>query len=273
MAILFFKKIKNARDFSGIRTRSGKVIHNKRLIRSDCLYKATEKDVAHLQRLGVNLILDLRTAQEASEKPNVPVPGTETLSISVVDEQTTGITREDGGTIHSMTKNADSRADLRSKVPDLSVMYPKVALDRGAQTRFGEAVRTVMEWVADDKGTVLFHCTAGKDRTGILALILLEALDVPRQAIYHDYMLTNLSANHESRKYYFLALVFKLDRKLARKAYYALRCERRYLDAFYAAVEKEYGSVSEFTRTALGVPDELVARFREAMLRNVPAHT
>ena len=271
MAILFFKKIKNIRDFSGIHTRSGKVIHNRRVLRSDSLNKATDKDLEHLRRLGVNLILDLRTAQEAEEKPNVPVPFAEVLSIPVVDSMTAGITRESGATIHSLSKNADNRADLRSKVPDLTELYPKVAMDRNSQIRFGEAVRKVMEWAVDEKGTVLFHCTAGKDRTGILALILLEILDVPRSAIYHDYMLTNLYANHDSRKYYILALLFKFDRKLARRAYYALRCERRYLDAFYAAVEKEYGSVLDFIRNALGIPDDLIARFREVMLKNVPA--
>jgi protein-tyrosine phosphatase len=87
---------------------------------------------------------------------------------------------------------------------------------------------------------VLFHCAAGKDRTGIAAMLILETLEVARPLIYQDYLKTSLRQQENAR---LLAQAAARCNPAQQAAFgIALQVDSRYLDRFYTTVEQHYGS-------------------------------
>ncbi|MBP5292827.1 MAG: tyrosine-protein phosphatase [Clostridia bacterium] len=268
MADIRLHKIINARDFSGLHTTAGETIRSHAVIRSGSLFKATTKDEKKLKDLGVNLVIDMRTPQERLEKPNQVFEGIEYLFVPLLNDQKAGISREAGASIKGMSKASTSRQHFRDMIPNLEELYPAVAQDDATLDQFSVVLKKIMEWVIEDKGTVLFHCTAGKDRAGIVSMLLLTMLDVPKETIMRDYMRSNRYSNRESYKYLILATLFKFDTKLARLAFHVMHAERRYLEALYRYLESEYGSVLDFIKNRLHISDEELQAFKAKMLQN-----
>ncbi|RMX11186.1 tyrosine-protein phosphatase [Allofranklinella schreckenbergeri] len=93
---------------------------------------------------------------------------------------------------------------------------------------------------------VVFHCTSGKDRTGFAAAMLLEALDIPRETITQDFMLTN--------KHYILPSYYSVNRPFSEQAMSVLwRVHQDFLNAAYQQIETSYGDVLGYLREGLGL--------------------
>jgi protein tyrosine/serine phosphatase len=161
----------NFRDLGGYPTVDGRTTRWGRLFRSDTLHELTEADLAVLRRIGLASVIDLRTASEVQRTgrgllQDEPI---RYLHLSVMQE---GISGND--------EPRPSLADL-----DLASLYLRW-LDSGRQP-FVDALGAV----ADPGGyPLVFHCAAGKDRTGLLAALVLDIVGVVREAIVEDYVLT-----------------------------------------------------------------------------------
>lgn len=129
-------------------------------------------------------------------------------------------------------------------------------------TRFAASFRQIIDVILANTGPVLYHCTAGKDRTGVFSAILLSLLDVPRETIYQDYLLSNEFVPSPRA-----IAAFTASGKTSLAAAHALlSVERSYLDRAFAAIDKEYGSFEGYRRTALKLTDDDVARLKKRLL-------
>ena len=111
----------------------------------------------------------------------------------------------------------------------------------------------------------LFHCTAGKDRTGWAAALLLELAGVDRETILADYLLTNEVSSATREKY--LALIGEhlgADKVAVYEP--TMVVEPSFLDAAYAAVAEDFGAVDNYLRSGLGLSDEVLARLRDRLV-------
>jgi protein-tyrosine phosphatase len=162
-----FSTVFNFRDLGGFEVRGGGITSHRTVFRSDALQRVDAADQAVLEGLGLRAVFDLRSAAELE---------TDGLGSFV-----------GGGVPHfhvpmmAVTLNPyDSSVDWRGI--DLEERY--VAMLEEGQT----AIRAVLEAVAEPQpGGVVFHCSAGKDRTGVLAAVLLGAVGVHEEAIVADY--------------------------------------------------------------------------------------
>lgn len=158
----------NVRDIGGYITTEGHAVQRGRFLRADGLHRLTEGDQEMILGLGVRTIIDLRHAKELAEKRNV-FNGSERVSyynISLINPATS------------------TSANIRS----LGDMYVNM-LDEG-----GSLLREVFERMAETEGDgVLFHCAAGKDRTGVVAALLLDLAGVERSVIVADYAETAIN--------------------------------------------------------------------------------
>ena len=115
---------------------------------------------------------------------------------------------------------------------------------------------------------MLWHCTAGKDRAGIGAVLIEEILGVSRQEIIEDYLLTNVHLEEDIRL--LSAMVKKKERTdspLADESLkYLFGADEEYILSFYREAEKKYGSMEDFLRGRLGVTDEDRAAMQEMYL-------
>jgi protein-tyrosine phosphatase len=160
----------NFRDLGGYPTADGRTTRWGRLYRSDALHELTEVDLKVLLELGLSCVIDLRSATEV-ERTGRGILGGEPLHYRHLS-----VMQDTAGPI----EDVPSLASL-----DLAAIYLSW-LDTGREA-LAEALRTVGD--AADRPLV-FHCAAGKDRTGVLAALVLAILGVERDVIVEDYVLT-----------------------------------------------------------------------------------
>ena len=176
----------NARDLGGLKTADGRVIRRGRLIRSGALGDLTDADIAVLQAVPLRTIVDFRTAQEISERPNLELPGVRQIRCPILPELT-GVTRElgDDGVPKYFRMAMDIGNDAENWMAGLYL--PLVESDYSRE-HYRMFLRLVLE---HGEGALLYHCTVGKDRAGVGTMLILAALGVPPETIMEDYLLTN----------------------------------------------------------------------------------
>jgi len=166
-----FEGVTNFRDLGGYRTRSGARIRWGLVFRADALHGFSPGDLALYDRLGLRAVYDLRGEVERDELPN-PVPS----------RQLTIIGRPADTDPPASLPSAATQAEGERILHDLYL-----GLIDHAAVQIGELYTALSE---DDGLPAVFHCHAGKDRTGIVAALLLDALGVQRDTILDDYELT-----------------------------------------------------------------------------------
>lgn len=162
----------NFRDLGGYRTRSGKMTKWRRILRADSPHRLSKQDIASLLNGGLSTVIDLRSANEVENAPN-PFLNHAQISYQNVS-------------LFDHLAPADMRQDKKSNTRDpLLDFYISTLANR--QT----AIRDVLHAIAGAQdGTVMFHCTAGKDRTGLISALLLGQANVEDDEIVSDYAQT-----------------------------------------------------------------------------------
>jgi protein-tyrosine phosphatase len=166
---LTLEGLSNVRDVGGLPLRDGGTTQGGVLLRSESLHYCTPGDVEHLvDVLGLKLVLDLRTQREIDRDGPTAVAraGVETVALSFIPEDGRELPETDD-------------------VDPLVHTYLGYLRDRGENVV--EAVRRI---AALDSGPTLVHCAAGKDRTGTLVALVLDAVGVEREAVVADYALS-----------------------------------------------------------------------------------
>jgi len=204
----------------------------------------TDGDLDYFSRIKVRLVCDFRAAEEQATAPSrLPAHDPpEVLSLSV---------RPVAG-----NDLRDLALSTGTEVADIVAAYRAVyrAYARDHQDQFRTFIARLM-----DAGSypAVFHCMAGKDRTGFAAAMILSTLGVPTETIYEDYLLTN-----EHWK-----LRVSLPSSLTPEAQTAFRAARReYLDAAFEEIAESHGTVGAYVEDALGINEEARERLRAHLL-------
>lgn len=159
----------NIRDLGGYSAPGGPTVW-RRVLRGDNLSRLTPEAVQQLRALGLTTVIDLRYRDELQADPDpfaADVAGIAYHNISLFE-------------------GLDPTAPVFADADNLLLTLYCHALDER-----GQAIAGVMRVIARAPGGVLFHCTAGKDRTGIIAALLLRLADVPENEVVADYALTS----------------------------------------------------------------------------------
>ena len=167
----------NLRDLGGYATADGRHVRDGCLFRSDELHTLTDADLDVIAQLGVRVLFDLRNDQERSLRPNRPLPGVEVHERSAPPHESAGTTLED-----------QIASGIAPQADDVEFGDVYIAL----LTYLSGELRRILELATEAHDRpLLFHCVAGKDRTGITAAILLGLLGVPDDTILDDYEATS----------------------------------------------------------------------------------
>jgi protein-tyrosine phosphatase len=175
-----FDNLLNLRELGGHPTTDGAVTRTRSLLRSDDLSQLTPQGLQSLQAYGVETVIDLRWPEEAARHPS-PVPG----ALPQVRFQRI-----------SLLLHSEEEWQLRSRQVAKEDWKSLVLEQLGP-----ELARVLRAVAAATPGPLLFHCVAGKDRTGLLAALLLALADVEPEAIAADYAVSaqNLRAGYLKR--------------------------------------------------------------------------
>ncbi|WP_433655311.1 tyrosine-protein phosphatase [Nocardia sp. CA-128927] len=236
-----FERLHNFRDLGGYPTEDGQVVRWGRLFRSDSLSKLRDEDWESFQKLGVTTVIDLRYPWEIDRSGRVPQH--ESLDYHNLSIE------------HRPYNQAALGPDIEAG-PYLAERFLEVAND-GV-----DEIRRALEVIAEADGPTVFHCASGKDRTGLLAALVLTLLGVSDEQIIEDFALTELATERlvaDWRAAY-------PDKELTWPWYG--RAPAEVMRLFLAALAAEHGSVRGYTTDLLGVDDDLVAALRRTLLQS-----
>ncbi|MER5608379.1 tyrosine-protein phosphatase [Micromonospora tulbaghiae] len=164
-----FATLCNFRDLGGWRTDDGRTVARGRLYRSDSLAKLAGDDLERFAALGVRTVIDLRYPWEIADRGRAP--------------ESLGVTWYNLSIEHRPYVQADIDPDV-DPWRYLADRYAEVAEDGVAE------LRRAIEVIADGEHPLVFHCASGKDRTGLLAALVLSLLGVDDDQIAEDFALT-----------------------------------------------------------------------------------
>jgi protein-tyrosine phosphatase len=242
----------NLRDLGGYPARDGKRIKWGMLYRSGSLGKLTDHDLKYLEALDIRLVCDLRHTRETLSEPDrIPVGAVYWHSPLDTDDRTRSNRR-----LRALIWNPKQLGDLMLET------YTDVMLDGNAKM-FGEVLRRLSN---PENLPALFHCTAGKDRTGIAAMLLMLALGVPEEVIVADYTLSNLYyrdyldyARKAVERYKWLGV--NPD-----NMYPLLVADARTIQHALDHLRKKYGNINAYLRDAAGVDEQTQERLCALLL-------
>ncbi|MFJ8017877.1 tyrosine-protein phosphatase [Streptomyces sp. NPDC096339] len=233
----------NFRDAGGYRTTTGQWVKMGEVYRSDALNKLTANDLAKLQRLRVKTVFDLRMQDERTKDAD-KVPAGATYVVADVFAGS--------GSFQTMPKTPDEA--VKAMVDAEKAMVSGEG-GKKAYTQVFDGIRN------DDARTVLFHCTAGKDRTGWANAALLTALGVPSETVMADYL-----ASNDYRKAANDAILSHLPAPQAAVYKPMLDVRPEYLNSGYDEVKAKYGSFDRYLKDGLGIDARELKQLKRDLL-------
>jgi len=253
---LNFEGISNFRDLGGYPTADGRTVKWGKLYRSGNLATASRADLAGLAALQLANLIDFRSGAEKTEEPNrLPDPASFALvEIPVLDEGNRNLFNEISTRIEEGT--------LGDFDPDLTMIQANRQFADEFTPQFRQFVDTVLE---ADGAPVLWHCTAGKDRTGFAAAVLLRILGVPQDIIMQDYLASRAPAL-ESRSKELLMLRLFEGEETADKIAVMLGVEPTWLEAAFEQIDTTWESFDNYVAEGLQLSADDVQRLRATLL-------
>jgi protein-tyrosine phosphatase len=244
---------RNFRDVGGYRTIDGHHIRWGTLYRSGSLGNLAPFGMQQLQRMDIRAIVDLRMTAERRRDP------TNWLAMSGLGYWTRD---------YQLGGDQASLARIFKDPTKLTADTVRAMMTQGYRTMPKELAPQYRELfvrlIAPGKGAVVVNCTAGKDRTGIAAALVLTALGVPYETVREDFLLSNSGLNMASLQGSLSPQVAALPPEVAKPL---LGVEGEYLDAAFDQMRKDYGSIEGYLDKALGVgPVQLTALKRRMLV-------
>jgi protein-tyrosine phosphatase len=230
------------------------------VFRAPALGRLTDADVAALGRLGLTDLLDLRHGSEIEAAPPDRLPaGPQVAHLPIYDPAHPVFTYLSAVLLgHDLSVYAELAVEGTPSA--MLAIYRWFVTAPAARTAFATAVRRI----AAATGPVLYHCSAGKDRTGWLSAVLLGALGVERSAIVEDYLLTNeVTARDTEKLFAILGSRRGVPAEVLRPVISAVP---DYLDEAYAAVRAEHGTFDRYLRDGLGLDEAELGALRTRLL-------
>lgn len=240
--ILDIKGGYNFRELGNYTTLTGKKIKPQRILRTASLENLTPTDITFLKDYGVDTVIDFRTTEEIQVAPDKNIPGAKYLKIPVLKED------ETQSTISPAALLKEILAGKRG-VEKMEEAYSDFVVKKEAKKAYYEFFQQLLT----AENTVIFHCTAGKDRTGFGAYLFLSALSVPEKVIYEDYLLTNSASKQKVAYFLKEAEDQHAPEILIANIYDLLLAKLDYLQTAEKFITQNYGNVANFLQKGLGL--------------------
>jgi len=247
------ESVPNFRDLAGAdaasvyRTPEGRALRRGAFYRSDVL-APTDADWEVLNGLGITAVYDLRTPGEISRAPDRVPQGADYLQFNLLG-------REDID-ISMFTAGADIQAERFLEQAERSMV---------SDPEIRSHLARLLTRMAETEGAQLFHCTAGKDRTGWVAALLHAIAGVSQEVMIEDYLLTNTYAKtriEQTRQ----QMREQYGEEFAASLAPLMGVQESFLRAGLEQAVESYGSMDNYLRQGLGLDEQVLAALRKKLL-------
>ena len=248
-----FEQAHNFRDLGGYLSGDGRYTRWGKIYRTDKLSSLSEQDQRYLQRLGVKRIVDFRSDEERNTAPHTLHPESriliDPLPINVEAAQIERVTAR----LQEQNVSAEDMVEFL------------MSANRAMVTHFTDTYRNwIHSLLSDDHYPQLFHCTAGKGRTGLAAALLLRALGVSEETVMEDYLATNhytAARIDEIIRQIQEMDVFKVEEPVIRTLFHV---QPQYINAAFEVIAERYGDIEAYLQDGLALD-----RFQREQLRDM----
>lgn len=248
------KKTKNMRDMGGFFAEAGKKIKHGMLIRCGRLSKLPPKTVTALSDMNIGTVIDLRTQREIDAHPPTILEGASYyyLHLPGVAHPELSKSRHMAREVYAQSKRV--KRDFGTPENYMVEMYKHIVFDPECQLK----LKTVFDILLNEDKCVLFHCNAGTDRTGIIAMLIESVLGADKQTILDDYMASRIIQRR--RRYWQRVGLFIVPAPIhfKRLLFWQMLPKPQYMLRLIGEIEKRFGSVIEYVKQALGVTEDRI---------------
>ncbi|WP_125704917.1 tyrosine-protein phosphatase [Lacticaseibacillus daqingensis] len=246
----------NFRDLGGYRTTDGRQVAPHRLVRASKLDQLSERDQAYLADYGVRWDVDFRSPEERDLAPDrVPAGATYHFDPVFPYDETQVTTWKEQQKAFAF--------DAQGGYKNMLQTYQDIITNPQSQTAYRQFFDLLLQ---NETGALLFHCSAGKDRTGMGAAFVLAALDVPEATIRTDYMTTNQYVGPAVDEVLTTAKAAGANANTQESLRDLWIARSEYLDTAFATVTQRYGSMRRYLSQALDLTDTQVAQLKQLYL-------
>lgn len=183
----------NLRDLGGLPFANGEgVVPSGLFLRSGKLSVLSKEQCSELcKNYHIRCVIDLRTPVEAAEFPDLLPDDVKYIQIPLIKDATVGVSHETGSDPMTIIRRLRKHPEkLMEMVPDFKSLYKDIVTEDFSRSQLDKVI-AVIKSNAEKGICTLFHCTAGKDRTGVVSMALLKTYGVADKEIINDYMRTN----------------------------------------------------------------------------------
>ena len=258
---LSIKQLPNIRDLGGFETTDGKRIIYGKLFRSGKLYKLKPFTKKAIDSLNLSHVIDLRIDTEIQEKPDTKLDGVTYLHYPLLCTATPAITADKSMRLTMKKESKRIKKEFGTADNYMVEMYKRVLLNESSKETLKKILSTILE--ADG---VLWHCNGGKDRAGLVAMLIEGILGVKEETIIEDYV---ISHKYQHKKLFWsnfgLSIAF-LGTEFRKIILNMLSEKPIYIIETLKFINETYGSIENYAKQELSITDEFIEKLKNKYL-------
>ncbi|MCC4440789.1 tyrosine-protein phosphatase [Limosilactobacillus reuteri] len=247
----------NIRDLGGYSTIDNRTIKKRRLIRGSYLSSLDSIDQQKLYNYGVRVIIDLRTLDEVEKYPDQFISTTKYINIPVLRSN-------EGAAIVKSLVFKDVFPNQNAGYHHMQKLYYRLIASTEAQEAYHYFFISLAQ--LGDFGGILFHCSSGKDRTGVITFLLLKLLGIMPATICHDYLLTNQVSLMEINRRMNEARQVSVDPAYLKSIFDISTARLIYYKIAETTINYLYGSFNAYLHNQLNIDSILILKLKRLFL-------
>lgn len=263
-------KLLNCRDLGGIKTKDGKVIKSNKLYRSDALFKVSKEDIYNLKnKYNLKTIIDFRGEDELSETTLDPIiDGVSHVYLPLNPGVRNRGTRPHD--VHCLIKDLDGMINFffyLDEKGDVTNSMCKIYHEFVTSPLAIKNLKVFLDYIVDNEGLLIYHCSDGKDRTGVTTMLILSILNVDLNDIINDYLLTNENVKEKAKARRKLMEENGVnDQIVLNSSDIIAGVKKRWLISTINEIENRYESIDNFITNILSLSKERQEEMRRKYL-------
>lgn len=239
------KKVNNFRFLGGIKNTEGKNLKDSIFFRSANLHKLKKGSFRKFSDLRIKTVIDLRTDSEMSKHPDQLPDVVKFEHLAAFNDREDQLNQAKKLVMKGKVNAKDAEKKMLDFYRDYPVEHPEI-------------IKEIIHNILGSEAPVLYHCTAGKDRTGMISMLLLTILKFDKETIYQDYLQSNNQRQKIIEKRFNLAhslhfLYPKMDIGVLEELSWI---KPEFMDETIRSIETKYGSMDNYIHNILGVSEE-----------------